>query len=378
MKKNILYLSPSNRWLGARISLYVLLKMLDKDQFHPIIICPSREGPFASMLEAEQFDVRCVRLWNWRKYKYFIHRWVTVGRLKQLIQRENIHLIHCNEFWTAPYAYWASRGLDIPLITHVRLSMTPKKIRDYYLGKMTRIICVCKALVEEFSAWPDYKKRVVPIYNGVNLEEFNPETVKEKQVRTQYNIPSGDIIIGLVGQISRRKGQDQLIRIAPRLIDQVSNVRFLIVGSSREPEYEREIHEMIAERNLKEYFIFTGDMNDMPGVYKSLDVLVLPSLREGFGRVVVEAEAMEIPVIVSNAGGLVEVVDPEKTGFIFSLGEDQQMLDHLVRLCKDESLRRRMGKSGRELVRKEFSQEIMIEKVTSLYIEVLKDGPPAG
>jgi len=371
MKKNILYLSPSNRWLGARISLRVLLKMLDKERFHPVIVCPSREGPFARILETEGFDVEYLTLWNWRKYKYLGHRLASIWKLKKLIKKHKIDLIHCNEFWTAPYAYWATRGTGIPLVSHVRLSMTPKKIHDYYLGKMTRIVCVCKALVEEFSEWPDYKNRVVPIYNGVNLKEYDPARKMKTDIRARFGIPEESILIGLVGQISKRKGQDQLIRIAPDLIKRFPNVRFLIVGSSREWEYEKEIHRMIESRNLEEYFIFTGDMRDMPAVYKSLNILVLPSLREGFGRVVVEAEAIEIPVIVSNAGGLVEVVDPGNTGYIFTLGKDREMLDYLFRLCKDPELSRRMGSQGRRFVRDNFSQEIMIEKITSLYLEIL-------
>jgi len=373
MKKNILYLSPSNRWLGARISLFVLLKKLDKKRFNPIIVCPSKEGPFAKVLEGGNFRVAYLRLWNWRKYKYFVHRWLAVRKLRSLIKEYKIDLIHCNEFWTAPYAYWATKGTNIPLISHVRLSMTPKKIKDYYLGAMTRIICVCRALVEEFSAWDNYKKKVIPIYNGVDLKEYNPNSVKENNIRKSYNVPPNAIVIGLVGQISRRKGQDQLIKIAPELINRFPLVRFLIVGGSREPVFEKEIHELIRTLKLEKYFILTGAMREMPQVYKGIDILILPSLREGFGRVVVEAEAMEVPVVVSNAGGLVEVVDHGKTGFIFKLGSEEQMLDYLIKLCGNPSLRKTMGAAGRQTVREHFSQEIMVEKITSLYREVLEN-----
>jgi glycosyltransferase involved in cell wall biosynthesis len=376
MSINILYLSPSNRWLGARISLFVLLKKLDPAQYNPIIVCPSREGPFARILESEGFHVEYLRLWNWRKYKYIIHRLVSVLKLRNLIKKYKIDLIHCNEFWTAPYAYWSTRGIPVPLISHVRLSMTPKKIRDYYLGHITKIICVCKALVEEFAAWPDYKKRVIPIYNGVDLKEYDPERIIENNLRTEFFIPSECLVIGLVGQISRRKGQDHLIRIAPELIKHNPDIRFLIVGSSREPEYVKEIHTMIDNLGVKDHFIFTGDREDMPRVYQSIDILVLPSQREGFGRVVAEAEAMEIPVVVSNAGGLVEVVEHGKTGFTFNWGSEREMLEHLIRLCDDPDLRIRMGKEGRKLVESHFSQEIMVRKITDVYKKVFDHAKP--
>lgn len=376
MTINILYLSPSNRWLGARISLFVLLKMLDHTRYHPIIVCPSREGPFARILESEGFQVEYLRLWNWRKYKYFFHRWASILKLGNLIKKHKIDLIHCNEFWTAPYAYWSTRGNPIPLISHVRLSMTPKKIRDYYLGRLTKIICVCKALVEEFSAWPDYKERVIPIYNGIDLKAFDPEIKFETDLRSEFSISPECLVIGLVGQISRRKGQDHLIRIAPELIKHNPNIRFLIVGSSREPEYVKEIHNMIDNLRLKDYFIFTGDREDMPRVYQAIDILVLPSQREGFGRVVAEAEAMEIPVVVSNAGGLVEVVVHGKTGFTFNLGSEREMLEHLIRLCDEPDLRVRLGKEGRKLVESHFSQEIMVRKITDVYKKVLDHAKP--
>jgi glycosyltransferase involved in cell wall biosynthesis len=372
-RRNVLYLSPSNRWLGARISLYILLKMLDKERFHPIVICPPDGGVFGQRLESEGFDVKYVRLWNWRKYRYVLHRWQSVGKIVGLLRRCDIHLIHCNEFWTAPYAFWATRFVKVPAVSHVRLFMTPEKIRQYYLGHMARIICVCKALVEEFSAWPDYKKRVVAIYNGIDLKEFDPGRGSGEEIRAKYNISESAVVIGLVGQISPRKGQHRLISIAPALVRRYPNVRFLIVGSSREAVYQAEIRRMIAECNLQEHFIFTGDEREMPKIYKALDILVLPTLQEGFGRVVVEAEAMEIPVVVSNAGGLAEVVDPGKTGFIYTLGKDEEMLDYLMRLSGDSQLRRRLGVAGREFVAEHFSQERMIEHVTALYLEVMRD-----
>jgi len=373
MKKNILYLSPSNRWLGARISLHVLLKMLDKSKYHPVIVCPSREGPFAQVLESDGFEVEYLRLWNWRKYKYLIHRSISVLRLRALVRKHNIHLIHCNEFWTAPYAYWSTIGMKIPIVSHVRLAMTSEKIRNYYLGKMWRIMCVCKALVEEFREWPDYKSRVIPIYNGVDLTEYDPESVPSGKIRFEYHIPDDALVIGLVGQISARKGQDRLIRIAPDIIRQCPNVRFLIVGSSREPDYENEIHRMIAEMNLGQHFIFTGARRDMPEVYRALDILVLPSSMEGFGRVVVEAEAMRIPVVASNMGGLVEVVDHGRTGFQFDNERDSDMSDALIRLCGDRPLREEMGRTGRDYVIENFTQEIMACKVTRLYEEVFAE-----
>lgn len=373
MRRNILYLSPSNRWLGARISLYVLLRMLDKERFHPLVVCPPGSGVFAQKLESEGFEVEHLRLWNWRKYKYMVHRWVSVMRMVGLLRKHNIHLIHCNEFWTAPYAFWATRFVKIPAVSHVRLLMTPQKIHQYYLGYMARIICVCKALVEEFSAWPEYKKRVVPIYNGIDLREFDPGHCLEGEVRSKYNIADDAIVIGLVGQISRRKGQHRLISIAPDLVRRYPTVHFLIVGSSREREYEVQIRQMISERNLQKHFSFTGDEREMPQIYKALDILVLPTQQEGFGRVVVEAEAMEIPVVVSNAGGLVEVVEPGKTGFIYTLGKNEEMLEYLKRLCEDKELRRHMGIAGRTFVKEHFSQEKMIGQITALYFEVLGD-----
>jgi glycosyltransferase involved in cell wall biosynthesis len=372
MSINILYLSPSNRWLGARISLLVLLKKLDHSLYKPSIVCPSRDGPFARILESEGFHVEYLRLWNWRKYKYFFHRSVSVLKLRNLVKKYKIDLIHCNEFWTAPYAYWATRGIPIPLISHVRLSMTPKKIKDYYLGHLTKIICVCKALVEEFSAWPDYKKRVIPIYNGIDLTSFDPGKKFETSLRSEFSIPGESLVIGLVGQISRRKGQDHLIRIAPELVKHNPNIRFLIVGSSREPDYVNEIHSMIDNLKMKDYFIFTGDREDMPRVYQAIDILVLPSQREGFGRVVAEAEAMEIPVVVSNAGGLVEVIEHGKTGFTFNWGSEREMLEYLIRLSDDPELRLKMGKEGRKLVESHFSQEIMVQKISAVYNEVQK------
>lgn len=373
-KKNILYLSPSNRWLGARISLYVLLKRLDKERFHPIIVCPSPDGDFAQKLEEAGFEVIYLRLWNWRKYKYIIHRTLSVLNLRKIIKEKKIDLIHCNEFWTAPYAYWSSRGMNIPLVSHVRLDMNQKKIKNYYLNKLTRIICVCKALVEKFSLLKDYRRRVVPIYNAINLAEYDPEKVNADHLYEKFNVNRDHLLIGLIAQISVRKGQDRLIRISPEIIKRHPEVRFLIVGGSREKEYEEKIHRMIRELGVGEHFIFTGQQDDMPAIYQILDIMVLPSQMEGFGRVAVEAQAMKVPVVVSKAGGLVEVVNPGATGYHFALDSDDEMLKRLLTLAGDPELRQKMGEAGRDLVKRKFSQEIMVEQVHELYREVLKNG----
>ena len=115
--------------------------------------------------------------------------------------------------------------------------------------------------------------------------------------------------------------------------------------------------------------IRTGFRKDMPQVMQSIDVLLIPSRHEGMGQVTVEAMACSKPVIGSNTGGIPEVVDHGKTGFVFDT--EAQLAEQITQLCEDAALRQRMGEAGLQRARQYFDRDQQMEKVVNELVSLI-------
>ncbi len=189
--------------------------------------------------------------------------------------------------------------------------------------------------------------------NCIDLEEFNFNTIKELDKNKFSHIKkTDDIIIMYSGRITPEKGVKELI-IAFKKIQDIKNLKLMIVGSSwfnlkSKDKYYEELERLSQE--IKERIIFTGYVypKDMPQVYSVADILVIPSLwEEPFGVVALEGMAMKLPLIISDSGGLIDIVN-EKCALVIERKEDfiNQLSEAIKYLSKDSSLRNSMGNAS--------------------------------
>jgi glycosyltransferase involved in cell wall biosynthesis len=163
------------------------------------------------------------------------------------------------------------------------------------------------------------------------------------------------------------KGHETLLRAAAELIRDDRRFTLHIYGSG-DPKFIARLHELCVEAQLTERVTFHGFVADKAAIYQSLDVVVVPSVRdEPFGLAALEPAAHGLPVVASDRGGLPEVVLPEKTGLLFPAGDSHALSAQLARLIDDPSLRRALGVAGYRRLSAEFTEENMQRRLETIH-----------
>lgn len=208
--------------------------------------------------------------------------------------------------------------------------------------------------------YPSHKSRVIwnGSANGVDLTKFNINMKNQwqLQIRSMFNIQDNDFVFGFIGRINRDKGVNELLYAFKEIYKTYpSNVKLLIVGPE---ENNKEIDQDIYEWSKKcGAVIYSGFTTEVEKYYAAMDVFILPSYREGFGTVVIEAEAMGIPVVVTDIPGPTNAMQDGVTGFVVPKGEVDPLVQKMDRLLNDLDLCKKLGINAFEFARDKFEQK---------------------
>ena len=208
----------------------------------------------------------------------------------------------------------------------------------------------------------DEKKiRIVP--NGVDLQKFKPNKDCEK-VKDRIGGNSEHVIL-FVGNLIPRKGVHYLIEAAKHVIKENNKTKFVVVGDG---PLKRHLISYSKEQGVSDKFVFLGDVPDdmLPQLYNCADVFVSPSIQEGQGISLLEAQATAKPVVAFNVSAINEVVKNKETGLLVK-PDSYELANAISCLLSNESLREKMGRSGRVFVSKTFSWDICAQKMFQVY-----------
>ena len=210
------------------------------------------------------------------------------------------------------------------------------------------------------------KVRIVP--NGVDIEKFKP--MDTKPVRQKFGL-GNELCVLFVGSLIPRKGVPFLVEAAKKVVKDQSDTKFLIVGDGPQ---RNQLSDSLKTANLSDNFKFLGNLKDnlLPEVYNCADVFVLPSIQEGQGIVLLEAQASGKPVIAFDVGGVNEAIQNQETGFLVKRGNINALADALLKLLTDKALREKMGSNGRRFVSENYTWDICAQKMLKVYYEALK------
>jgi glycosyltransferase involved in cell wall biosynthesis len=216
--------------------------------------------------------------------------------------------------------------------------------------------------------YPVEKQKIRLVPNGVDTEKFKPQTTNS-ELKRSLGIDDKPCAL-FVGNLVPRKGLQFLVQAAQTVTKQIGNAVFLIVG---EGPQKNQIKAQLEKANLSKNFLFLGNLKDseLPAIYNCADVFVLPSIQEGQGIVLLEAQACGKPVVAFDVGGVNEAVQNGKTGFLAKLGDTGELADALLKLLPDVVLAQKMGEAGREFVLGNFTWDICAQKMLAVYREAL-------
>ncbi len=304
-------------------------------------------------------------------------------KLRNLMEKHDISLIHAHSRLPAWLAYKATKNTDIAFMNtchgYFNLQNALKIRYSRIVGMGDRVIAVSKFINQHLRDLGTDPANIRNIPLGVQMETYDAENVSQYRMvklLEEWDIPEDAPIVMLPGRISRTKGHDVLIKAIKQ---GRKDIRYLLVGNyQNRPRVKKMLDELIEENDVGNQVQFTGLCRDMPAAYRICDLVVVPSTwPEPGGTVAIEAQAIGKPVIVSDAGGMAESVLEGKTGFIVEAGNHQNLAETIDRVMNfSESEREALSKNAMQHTRSQFTNDLMCERYMDVYRELLEASSP--
>ena len=260
------------------------------------------------------------------------------------------------------------------------------KIKKFYNSVMVRsdlIIAgsnfIFSHIKDNYTKYLNAKKKLLVIFRGINVDYFDPTTKvdsDEKKLLKKWQIEKDKKIILLPGRLTGWKGQEVFIEAINLVNIELGYEAFyaVILGSDQGRDlYKKKLIRITEQHRLNNQVKFIDHCNDMALAYKVSDIVISASIEpEAFGRVAVEAQSMEKPIIASDIGGSNETIIDEKTGFLFESNNAKSLSKKILKvLSMDETLLQSIGKEGRKNIIQKFNVEKMCFSTYSEYKRIL-------
>lgn len=295
-------------------------------------------------------------------------------RLLQICRREQVAIWHAHDYKSNLIGlllrpFWPMRLLAT---THGWVQRT-RKLPFYYavdrfsLPRYERVLCVSQDLQERCLAIGIPPERCLLIDNGIDTGQFT-RRVPPAEAKQKLGLSPDRIVIGAVGRLSPEKGFEQLIRAADRLLGQGLDFDLVIAG---EGDQESQLEALIATLGRQNRIRLLGYCADTIALYEALDIFSLSSLREGLPNVLLEAMAMEVPVVATRIAGVPRLVEHGENGLLVDPDAVEPLADALARMLNDTTLRDRLRRAGRATVKSRFSFKTRMDKIRTLYDDLL-------
>jgi glycosyltransferase involved in cell wall biosynthesis len=242
----------------------------------------------------------------------------------------------------------------------------PGKKRDPYHGfiyhEIDRFIAITQQIARQARENLGLPvEKISQIYYGIRpSEKLRPEAVKK--IKEKLHIKNR-FTVGLVGRIDWYKAQYLMIDALAILKKKGLNLQGIIVGHAMDPGYLEVLKKQINEQNVADMIRFIDFTDNPQELMQCFDVLILPTHVETFGLVLAEAMGLGIPVIGSNAGGVLEIIDDEQTGLLFETKNAESLASAIERLMHNTGLRLRLSAAGEEKAKREYDTDRQHEKV---------------
>ncbi len=368
---------------GTRRHLVDLLDRLDPDKFRVSLICANtREPNFNMDLQAMQERGITIAIVPMLRAIRPLTEWRAFRSIQTQLRQWRPDIVHTHSAKAGFLGRLAAHTVQVPTLIHTphhfpfEMDINPLAARFYLqLEKIAarvthRIICVCPS--EQRTA---LKHRLVDadgcavIPNGIHPGEMNRSLKLRDGMRRNLGIPDISPVIGVVGRLSKQKGHTYLLEAAALLLPHYPEMRILMVGDGElRPELERQA----ARLGIAPNCIFAGHREPVHAYYAAMDILAMPSLWEGLPYTMLEGMDAALPVVAFSAGGIADVIVDGKNGRLVEKKDVRSMAGALAELMRSPEQRQQLGREARELVRRSYRIENMVQQTEKLYLTALR------
>ena len=368
---------------GAQQNTMITASRLDPKKFDVTLVSGPQTGSEGEIIG--EVRRRGVRLHILRDLIREIGPWrdlVALVKLVRLMRSEAFSIVHTHSSKAGIIGRAAAKMAGVPVIVHtvhgwgfhermwaprrwlfVRLERWAAAISD-------KLIVVASVLKETgLRDGIGRQDQYVTIYSGIDLGEFDRSGFDTAAMKKELGLPAGVPVVGTVGRLSSQKNPEDLLAAALKVVRQMPEVRFMIVGDG---PLRGRVEESIRAMGISGNVLLTGIRHDVPELMAVLDVFVLSSLWEGLPRVIPQAMAAGKPVVCTNVDGNAEAVTHGVTGLLVPPKDPDALADALLQLLQNPGLAARMGHEGRRRAAI-FSAEKMVKDIEGLYHSLLND-----
>jgi glycosyltransferase involved in cell wall biosynthesis len=367
---------------GERV-LLTMVSRLQSGEFDASLICPG-EGTLAHDAAAADITVKTVpnlkARFTWRPDRFvaYCHSFYKViAAVRSRFLEIDPDLIHANSIRAGLVATAATIGLRKPVIWHLH-DLLPRHplssaIRTVVaLSRRTRMIAVSQAVADNFAGRLSrlLQPRVTVILNAVDLKLFSSCENDKERCRAQLNITRNEVAVGIIGQITPRKAQYELLLAFEQVLKRVPQAVLVIVGAplfNKDSEYEQLLRDTSQRLGISNRVMMLGARKDVPEILRALDLMVINSRKEPFGLVACEAMAAGTAVIATDIDGLSEIFSHQRNGWLVPCGDQQALSEAIAFLSEQPDVREELATVALADVKQRFTIERFMNELRAVY-----------
>jgi len=388
----VLFYEPYPMGFGGNFNTQkLILERLDRKIIEPIVMSPMdgkaldefrRMGVTCEVLspggDIAKYGGTALKAGLFRRIKSVFNLLAYNILLYRYIKDKEIDVIYSNSVRAEIIIAIAAFMSRIPTVLYVKGELANPLIDRLCLMSATKILFFCEQNRDD--RYPIFvkffKKKISVLRIGLDLNPI--EKVKRRdhsELKKELEITPDNINVAILAQLYRPKGQYLAIEAMSKLIHEYPNIRLYIVGDPVIQEYNHykdELLELTYAKKLDNNIKFTGWRKDALDIAYSMDIILHPSLAEGFGRAVLESMALGKPVIASAVGGLREAIENGKNGFLIQPGDTEDLTFKWRELIENINLRIKFGNNAKQKVLSDYMIDDKVQKLSHIWARVAR------
>lgn len=296
--------------------------------------------------------------------------------IHKYLKSNNIDLVHANNSPELTDWLIVSKLLNVKIVSHLRFPLGPTAVRKFLFNYYDKVIAISDYVTKQLNIIGLSTKNVVTIHDGIDVEMLEKKNRPSPDTLREFGLPPNAPLIGVIGNIRRWKGQYVAIESILHLVGKYGNIRCLIVGdisnSQQDEEYLKYLKELTSKFGLENNIIFMGYRKDVFNILSQIDILVHTSVfPEPMGRVILEGMIFKKPVIATNHGGPVEIIEDGVSGLLVEPGNPEALADKISFLLENRDTAKKIGENARNRVEEKFGIANNIRKIEDVYETLL-------
>lgn len=384
--KNILFIHQSAELYGSDKTLLVLVVDFKKRGINPIVVLPElgplydclvQEGIHTLVLPVLKVSRKMFSVKGVLAFPFQISK--AINGLDSALKDMHIDLVYSNTLAVLLGFFYAQKR-KCKHIWHIHeIIRNPTLVRivfSFLIQSKTNSKIIYNSIATK-QFWEKTKTQTnhIVVWNGLKkpLQNLWSETELNLFRQQTFNAQSDDIIIGLVGRINKWKGQKLLLEAFAEIATKYANIKLVYVGSCppNQEIYVAELEKLIKAHNLNNRVIILPFQKNIWQIWQTIDIAVVPSTEpEPFGLVAIEAMFSQKPVIAAAHGGLVEIIEDDVTGILFEPNNQSQLVNALIKLIEDKTLRKQFGLAGYQKALAQFTEEQYVRKLENICLNI--------